>query len=75
MGSRGGFWTLSTSESPSAAAASSLSDVLETPGPHLRRYCLSPKAAGGILRRARRRERELPDGLREAMDELASREP
>lgn len=60
MGSPSECWTLSTSESPSDAVESSLSDVLETPGPHLLRYCLSPKAAAGILRRADRQGRVLP---------------
>lgn len=65
-------WTLSTSESPSAAVASSLSDVLET-RPDLQKYCLSPKAAQGILRRAARRGRELPAALAEMLSELAQR--
>ena len=40
-------WTLSSSASPSDASVCSLSDVLET-GPHLSKYCLTPKAATGI---------------------------
>ena len=75
MASPGECWTLSTSEFPSAAAASSLSDVLETPGPHLLAYCLSPTAAVGILRRASRRGRTLPPTLHEALVSLASRQP
>lgn len=54
--------TLNISESPNAAAECSLSRVLET-GPHLLRYCLSPKACAGILRRAHRRGRALPGPL------------
>jgi hypothetical protein len=65
-----GFWTRSTSEFPNGAVASSLSDVLET-GPHLLRYCLSPKACAGILRRAMRRGRELPASLRSALEAVA----
>lgn len=74
MGTPTECWTLSTSEYPNAGAVwSSLADVLEEPGqPHLRRYFLSPKAAEGILRRASRRGRQLPDGLREALTSLAS---
>jgi len=64
-------WTLSTSESPSAAVVSSLSDVLET-GPHLLKYCLSPKAAVGILRRAERRGRTLPGALMQALEAVSS---
>src|SRR5690349_23811261 len=66
MGSPGGFWTLDTSESPNGAVASSLSDVLETPGPQLHKYYLSPKARRGILLRASRRGRELPEPLEQA---------
>lgn len=65
-------WTLSTSESPSDAVASSLSDVLET-RPDLEKYCLSPKAASGILCRAARRERVLPADLMRALESLAAR--
>lgn len=75
MGSPTECWTLSTSESPSDAVESSLSDVLETPGQHLLRYCLSPKAAAGILRRAERRGKVLPAALHEALAALASSAP
>ncbi len=73
MGGPTECWTLSISESPSAAVVSSLSDVLETPGPHLLGYCLSPKAATGILRRAGRRGRSLPPALHEALVGLSQR--
>jgi hypothetical protein len=63
-------WTLNTSESPSNAVASSLSDVLET-GPHLRKYFLSPKAAEGILRRADQRGRQIHPSLRSALQRVA----
>ena len=43
-------WTLNTSECPSAAVASSLSDILET-GDVPQRYYLSARACEGILRR------------------------
>jgi hypothetical protein len=73
--------TLNTSESPSAAVASSLSDVLE-PRVHPR-FFLTPAAAAGILKRAEKRGRPLPGpllreleltagpGWREVPDELA----
>ncbi len=39
------------------------------------KYCLSPKAARGILRRAGRRGRRLPPPLQQALAELAARDP
>ena len=67
-------WTLNGSVSPSDASVCSLSDVLET-GPHLSRYCLSPKAAAGILRRAGRRRRVIPAAIREALETVAGLAP
>jgi hypothetical protein len=72
MGTPTEFWTLNTSEFPSAAVASSLSDILESPGPHLRKYFLSAKAAQGILRRAAKRGRALPPALHTALESLAA---
>lgn len=72
MGSPIEFWTLSTSEFPNSVVESSLSDILEPPGEHLRKYYLSPKAATGILRRAGRRGRRLPTLLQEALERLAA---
>jgi hypothetical protein len=74
MGSPTEFWTLSISEYPSAAAASSLSDVLET-GELPRRYYLSATACRGILRRAEKRGKKLPEALRLALLEVASQTP
>lgn len=71
---RGACLTLSTSESPNVAVVSSLSAILET-GPHLQRYCLSPKAARGILRRAAARGRELPVELQQALEMVALSAP
>jgi len=71
MGSATEFWTLSSSESPNVAVECSLSDVLETTGPHLQRYLLSAKACEGILRRATRRERQLPEALDKALRAVA----
>src|SRR6185312_12693242 len=66
MGSPTEFLTLSISEFPSGAVASSLSDVLET-GDLPQRYFLSPKACAGILRRAEKRGKELPPALHAAL--------
>lgn len=64
--SRGECWTADTSECPSGGGAySSLRDVLEA-DVHPRFY-LSPKAATGILRRAEKRGRRLPEELRTAL--------
>lgn len=66
----GECWTLSTLEYPNDAAVCSLSDVLETDAPH--KYFLSARAARGILRRAERRGRELPEALRSALQAVAT---
>lgn len=63
MGGPTGSWTRATSESPSDAVASSLSDVLEEIGTVQERYYLSPKACAGILRRAQKRNKKLPKDL------------
>src|SRR3954471_23278183 len=70
MGSPTECWTLPASVLPNNAVASSLSDVLET-GPHLQRYCLSPKAAAGMLRRGDRRGLVLAGPLRRVLEALA----
>lgn len=56
----GACLTLKTSESHSAAVACSLSEVLEPWRDELLKFCLSQKAATGILRRAANRGRTLP---------------
>lgn len=71
MGTPSGALTLSTSASPNDAVESSLSAILEPPGPHLQKYCLSQTAAQGILRRAERRGRTLPPTLRTALEQMA----
>lgn len=63
--------TLRTSESHSGAVACSLSQVLEPWHDELLRFCLSPKAASGILRRAENRGRTLPPRLVDALRHLA----
>jgi hypothetical protein len=68
--SSGGFWIRSSSESPNVAVDCSLQQVLEDTVDD--RYLLSEKACAGILRRAERRGRTLPDPLREALLAVAS---
>lgn len=70
MGSPTEFLTLNTSEFPSAAVESSLSDILET-GDLPPRYFLSRKACAGILLRAEKRGRTLPEPLRLALTAVA----
>ena len=82
MGSATGFSTLNGAEhtgipvpSRSADAESSLlvaslSEVLET-GTLPQKYCLSAKACSGILKRAERRGKKLPQMLRDALEQAA----
>ena len=69
MACAGGYLTLNTSEWPSAAAVCSLSDILEMDVPQ--KYYLSAKAAAGILRRAEKRGKELPEALAVALVNVA----
>ena len=66
----GEFSTLSFGECPSAAAESRLSQILEV-NAH-QKYCLSAKACQGILNRAARRNKELPEMLRIALEHQAA---
>lgn len=68
MGFNGVCLTASFSESPRDAAVCSLSDVLESHAPQ--RFFLSQKAAQGILRRAQKRGRTLPERLMTALQVL-----
>jgi len=77
MGSPTEFWTLSTSEwtpipelFPSDDGVCSLSDILET-GILPQRYFLSAKACAGILRRAEKRGKNLPEALERALQAAA----
>ena len=70
MGGRTESWTHSGSEWPSAVAVCSLSQTLET-GPLPQRFYLSQKACAGILRRAAKRGKELPQLLSEALKAVA----
>jgi DNA (cytosine-5)-methyltransferase 1 len=69
MAWRGECLTHSISESPSAAVASSLSDILERHVPP--KYFLSAKACKGILKRSERRGVKLPEALRVALTTAA----
>lgn len=66
----GVYLTAGTSESPSHAQESSLSDVIETSSVP-EKYFLSPNAAQGIIRRVDRMGRKLFPPLREALEILA----
>ena len=68
--SNGGCWTLNTWECPRDAAASSLWSILEHGGVDPRFY-LSPRACRGILSRAERHHKELPDVLMKALTRIA----
>ena len=57
-----------TSESPSAAVESSLSEILHVEAPE--KYSLSAKACNGILRRAEKRGKVLPPMLKDALMEV-----
>lgn len=72
MGGPTECWTLNTSEFPSDAVESFLSDILET-GDLPQRYYLSPAACAGILRRAKKRGKTLPEPLMRALEAVAER--
>ena len=72
----GACLTLKTSESHSDAVACSLSQVLEPWRDELLKFCLSQKAASGILRRAANRGRTLPPLMTRSLSLIsASPEP
>lgn len=72
MGGPTGFLTLNMTECHSAGAVSSLSLILEDPRGVPRKYFLSPRACRGILRRAEKRNRELPPVLLQALQAVAA---
>jgi hypothetical protein len=59
--------TLSFGEFPSEERESTLSQILEANAPE--KYFLSAKACAGFLRRAEKRGKELPQMLKEALEE------
>ena len=66
-GRHGGCWTASSTVWPNAASVCSLSSTLETGGV-ARRYFLSARACAGIIRRAEKRGKALPEELRTALE-------
>ena len=67
----GASMMLNTGECPSDARESTLSQILDLNVPE--KYSLSPKACAGIIRRAEKRGKTLPDMLREALMEVIGR--
>ena len=67
--SRGASWMLGISESPNDAVECSLLEVLEEQVHP--KYYLSPKACRGILRRAEKRDKKLPELLQTALEAVA----
>jgi DNA (cytosine-5)-methyltransferase 1 len=65
--------TAKTSESPNHGSASTLLGVIET-GKVPEKYFLSPSAAKGMLRRARKMGRNLFPPLRESLETLAAKD-
>ena len=61
-----------TGECPNAAIESTLSQILEVNAPE--KYYLSAKACEGILRRAERRGKKLPDILKIALEQMIEME-
>ena len=66
-------WTGCPAQFPRDAGVCGLSDILETVGEHLRKYCLSLKACAGILRRAASRGKDLPARLKAALEAQIAR--
>jgi hypothetical protein len=73
IASPGECWTLKTLESPKDADECLLSDVLLEIGEIHPRYYLSSRAAIGILRRAEKRGKKLPDHIFRALQEVSIR--
>ena len=58
-------------ECPKEENASHLSQILEESAPA--KYCLSERAAAGIIRRADKRGKELPEILRKALEQVCEK--
>lgn len=65
------FSTLNTGESPNEERESTLSQILMENAPE--KYYLSAKACEGILRRAERRGKQLPEMLKAALEQQIER--
>lgn len=70
---RGELWMPSTGAFPNVACASRLSSILQVGVPE--KYYLSRKACEGILRRASRRGKELPELLKMALEQQIAQMP
>ena len=68
IASLGKYTTLNIGESPNAVRESTLSQILQLNAP--KKYFLSPQACAGIIRRAEKRGKTLPDMLRAALMEV-----
>ncbi len=68
--SPGAYSMRNTGEYPRDAEESTLWQILQEDAPE--RYCLSAKACEGILRRAERRGKALPQILRDALEEAVA---
>jgi hypothetical protein len=66
------FLMHNSGESPSAAVESTLSQILEVNAPE--KYHLSAKACEGILRRAERRGKQLPEMLKVALEQQIAKQ-
>ena len=64
----GAQWTPNTTECPNVAVESYLSQILQVNV--LEKYYLSAKACQGILRRAAKRGKQLPQMLKEALEQM-----
>lgn len=64
-------WTATLMPFPTEDRVSSLSDILET-GAIPPKYFLSPKACAGILRRADKRAKAIPNQMRTSLEAVAS---
>ncbi len=74
MGGPTGAWTLRGGASHRNAVGSSLSDILQDISDIHPKYCLSPRACQGILRRAKEKSFQLPELLEKALRLVASEE-
>ena len=70
---RGEQWMPSTGAFPNVACASRLSSILQVGVPE--KYYLSRKACEGILRRASRRGKQLPELLKTALEQQIAQMP
>ena len=72
---RGEFLTLNTLEYPNEEEESLLLDVLETTSEVQPKYYLSQKACVGILKRAKKRGKTIPNNLEKALKFMAQQLP